>query len=88
MKINYNLLWCLLPLDLMLKDLKLCMLFCVLFISVNKLMLASFIYNDEVYKTDFSQYFSAPFPIYFIKSYLDIGPNCMFFIFSLPLSLL
>lgn len=51
-------------------------------------MLASFIYNDEVCKTDFSQYFSAPFPIYFIKSYLDIGPNCMFFIFSLPLSLL
>lgn len=51
------------------------------FILVNKLMLASFMHNYEVY-------FFALFSSCFIKSYLDIGPTCILFIFSLALPLL
>lgn len=51
---------------------------CAFFISVNKLMLASFIHSYEVYETDFLTVFLHCFLSVFIKS-LDIGPSCVLF---------
>ena len=50
------------------------------FISVNKFMLASLKHNYEVY------FLHILFSV-FIISYLDIGPNCILFIFSLALAI-
>lgn len=56
------------------------------FISVNKLMLGSFVHSYAVYKTDFWQYFLHCFLSVFITSYFDTGPSCLLFMFSLPVS--
>lgn len=50
-------------------------------------MLAGFVHNYEVYKTDFWQYFLHCFLSVFIKS-LENGPSCVLLMFSQPLWLL